>query len=81
LAAAREERRQRGRYRGGGSSSLAYRTVYWRKLKPADQYLTQPPLPCSAGIAESDIRAVVRSLVGEGIFEEGGQGKRLKRVG
>jgi len=27
----------RGKYRGGGeSSSLAYRTVYWRKLKPAN---------------------------------------------
>jgi len=30
-------RRQRDRYRGGGSSPLAYRTVHWRKLKSAAQ--------------------------------------------
>jgi hypothetical protein len=39
-ASGSEERRQRGRYRGGESSSLAYRTVHWRKLKPADHELS-----------------------------------------
>jgi len=36
---AKELRARFNRYRGGESSSLAYRTVHWRKLKPAYPYL------------------------------------------